>query len=59
MTLVFSVFHFRTSLFCLGMERSFELLAFGFAERSARALIDNLVQFVQVHGDPAFIVIPG
>ena len=35
------------------MERCvFELLAFGFAEQGARASIDNLVQFVQVHVDP-------
>src|SRR5690242_10690994 len=37
---------------CHGMDRGFELLAFGFAERGARASIDNLVQFVQVHVDP-------
>ena len=34
------------------MERGFELLAFRFAQRRARAAIDDLIQFVQVHVDP-------
>jgi hypothetical protein len=37
---------------CHGMERGFKLLAFRFAQRRARAAIDNLIQFVQVHVDP-------
>jgi hypothetical protein len=32
-----------------GMERGFQLLSFGFAQRRARAAIDNLIQFVQVY----------
>ena len=42
------------SLCHLAWSAVFELLAFGFAaERGARASIDNLVQFVEVLGDPS------
>jgi hypothetical protein len=36
---------------CHDVKRSFELLAFRFAERRARAAIDDLIQLVQVHVD--------
>jgi hypothetical protein len=34
-----------------GVDRGFELLAVGFAQRRLRAAIDDLVQFFQVHLD--------
>jgi len=43
---------FRPQALRHGVERGFELLAFGFAQRRPRAAIDDLVQFVQVHLDP-------
>ena len=33
------------------MDRGFQLLAFRFAQRRARAAIDDLIQFVQVYVD--------
>ena len=33
------------------VDRGFELLAFGFAQRRLRAAIDDLVQFLQIHLD--------
>ena len=35
-----------------GVDRGFQLLAFGFAKRRLRAAIDDLVEFFQVHVDP-------
>jgi hypothetical protein len=38
---------FRQQSLCHGMKRGFALLAFRFAERRARAAIDDLIQLVQ------------